>query len=174
LLSSNLAALGAPLEDGDSAFQIGDVLTAANLYRAVAIQGEPLAQFRLGVLYEEGKGTEKGSREAIRWYLVASAQGFSDATYNLARLYHDGRGIPQNHVRARRWYGVAAKQGYLKALVNLGVMNAVGEGGPRKRGNCSQSQPNAVMRPPRIISAPCTLMGLVCREICCGRICGST
>ena len=98
-LSLISAALGGPLEDADSFFRTGDFKTAAALYRPLGAEGEPFAQFRLGVLYEEGKGITQDSLEAIRWYVVASAQGHSDATYRLARLYHDGRGIPQNYVR---------------------------------------------------------------------------
>ena len=128
-LSLISASIAGPLEDADSAYRAGNFAIAAERYRPLAAQGEPTAQYRLGVLYEEGKGTTNDSREAIRWYVVASSQGSSDATFRLARLYHDGRGIPKNHGRARRWYGVAAQQGSVKALVNLGAMNAHGQGG---------------------------------------------
>lgn len=130
-LSLSFAALAGPLEEADSAHRAGDFTTAADRYRPLAAQGEPVAQFRLGVLYEEGKGITKDSREAIRWYVVASAQGHAEAAYNLARMYHDGRGVPQDHRRARHWYKVAAQQGDTKALVNLGVMTVHGDGGPR-------------------------------------------
>jgi TPR repeat protein len=129
-LSLTSAALAGQLEDADFAFRAGDFVTAADLYRPIATQGEPVAQFRLGVLYEEGKGITKDSREAIRWYVVAS-QDSSEATFRLARLYHDGRGVPRNYGLARRWYRVAAQQDNAKAMVNLGAMNAHGEGGPR-------------------------------------------
>jgi TPR repeat protein len=131
LLSSELVALADPLDDANTAYEKADFGSAHKLYSQLALQGDRTAQFRLGVLYEDGNGVVKDSREAVRWYLVASAQGSSEATYNLARLYHDGRGIPQNHVRARRWYLVAAKQEDTRAAVNLGVMHASGEGGPR-------------------------------------------
>ena len=123
-----LVALAGPLEDANSAYGNGDFSSARNLCSQLALQGDRTAQFRLGVLYQDGKGVTKDSREAIRWYSVASAQGSPEAAYNLGRLYHEGRGIPQNHVRARR---VAAKQEETKAAVNLGVMNASGEGGAR-------------------------------------------
>jgi TPR repeat protein len=106
-----------PLEVANSAYDKGDFGLARNLYSELANQGDRLAQFKLGVMYEEGKGVTKDSREAIRWYIVASGQGFPGAAFNLGRLYHDGRGIPQNHSRARRWYLVASARGDTKAAV---------------------------------------------------------
>jgi TPR repeat protein len=124
-------AMAEPLGEANSAFDEGNFGLASRLYGELASQGDRMAQFRLGVLYDEGKGIAKDSREAIRWYSVASAQGVPEAAYNLGRLYHDGRGIPQNYGRARRWYLVATGRGNTKAAVNLGVMNALGEGRPR-------------------------------------------
>ena len=104
---------------------------AAAAYRVLATQGDGSAQFKLGAMYDGGKGVEKNGREAMRWYLVASAQGSSGAAYNLGQLYHDGNGIPQNYKLARRWYRSAADRGSIKAAVNLGFMEMSGEGGPR-------------------------------------------
>ena len=92
LMVSKIAIAG-PLEAANSAFDKGDFGLARNLYGELANQGDRLAQFKLGVMYEEGKGVPKDSREAIRWYSVASGQGFPEAAFNLGRLYHDGRGF---------------------------------------------------------------------------------
>jgi uncharacterized protein len=124
-------AMAGPLEEADSAFNRGDFGRARNGYSELANQGDRIAQFKLGVLYDEGNGVDKNSREAIRWYCISSAQGFPEAAYNLGRLYQDGRGIPQNFERARQWYLIATGRGETKAAVNLGVMNASREGGRR-------------------------------------------
>ena len=131
LLMISEVAMAGPLEEPDSAFNRGDFGLARNGYSELANQGDRIAQFKLGVLYDEGNGVDKNSREAIRWYCVSSAQGFPEAAYNLGRLYQDGRGIPQSFERARQWYLIAAGRGETKAAVNLGVMNASGEGGRR-------------------------------------------
>src|SRR5258708_5695019 len=128
LLFSRMAMAG-PLEDANSAYAKGDFGIAHNLYSELAVQGDRTAQFKLGEMYEEGKGVAKDSREAVRWYVVASGQGFAEAAFNLGRLYHDGRGVPQNFARAREWYLIATRRGVIKAAVNLGFMNASGEGG---------------------------------------------
>jgi uncharacterized protein len=131
LLMISEVAIAGPLEEADSAFNRGDFGLARNGYSELANQGDRIAQFKLGVLYDEGNGVDKNSREAIRWYCISSAQGFPEAAYNLGRLYQDGRGIPQNFERARQWYLMATGRGETKAAVNLGVMNASGEGGRR-------------------------------------------
>jgi TPR repeat protein len=128
LLFSRMATAG-PLEDANSAYDKGDFGIARNLYSELAVQGDRTAQFKLGEIYEEGKGVAKDSREAVRWYVVASSQGFAEAAFNLGRLYHDGRGVPQNFARAREWYLIATRRGVIKAAANLGFMNASGEGG---------------------------------------------
>ena len=130
LMISEIAIAG-PLEVANSAFDKGNFGLARNLYTELANQGDPLSQFKLGVMYEEGKGVTKDSREAIRWFSVASGQGLPEAAFHLGRLYHDGRGIPQNFARARRWYLIANERGDPKAAVNLGIMAASGEGEPR-------------------------------------------
>jgi uncharacterized protein len=122
-------ATAGPLEDANSAYDKGDFGIARNLYSELAVQGDRTAQFKLGEIYDEGKGVAKDSREAVRWYVVASGQGAPEAAFNLGRLYHDGRGVPQNFVRAREWYLIATGSGVIKAATNLGFMNASGEGG---------------------------------------------
>jgi TPR repeat protein len=97
LLLVSKTAMAGPLEEANSAFDTRDFGLARNLYSELANQGDRVAQFKLGVMYEEGKGVTKDSREAIKWYSVASAQGFPEAAFNLGRLYHEGRGIPQNY-----------------------------------------------------------------------------
>jgi uncharacterized protein len=84
LLMISEMAMAGPLEEANSAYDKGDFILARNLYSELANQGDRIAQFKLGVMYEESKGVAKDSREAVRWYSVASAQGFPEAAFNLA------------------------------------------------------------------------------------------
>src|ERR1700692_2253884 len=129
LLMISEVAMAGPLEKRDSAFNRVDFGLARNGYSELADQGDRTAQFKLGVLYDEGNGVDKNSREAIRWYCISSAQGFPEAAYYLGRLYQDGRGIPQNFERARQWYLIATGRGETNARMELGVINASCEGG---------------------------------------------
>lgn len=128
VLFSTGMAVAAPLEEANTAYSKGDYDAAAPLLRALANEGDRSAQFKLGVLYEEGKGVPKNYTEAIRWYCVASAQGDADAPFHIGRIYHDGRGMPQDQARALKWYRVGANRGEPKAQVNLGVIYASGQG----------------------------------------------
>lgn len=52
-------------------------------YRLAAEQGYADAQFRLGLMYAEGRGVAKDDAEAVRWYQLAAAQGHAGAQFNL-------------------------------------------------------------------------------------------
>ena len=53
----------------------GNYAKAAEWYRKSAERGYAEAQFRLGFMYEYGKGVPKDIKEARIWYKKASAQG---------------------------------------------------------------------------------------------------
>ena len=96
--------------------------------RKSADQGFPLAQFSLGILYEQGEGVTRNSDEALRWYQAAADQGYALAQYNLAVMYEKGDGIPTNPSLAGKWYMAAAEQGQGKAQYNLGCLYMEGRG----------------------------------------------
>jgi len=60
------------------------------LYRLASEQGDPYAQFNLGVSYNHGSGIEKDLKEAVHWYQLAANQGDLDAQFNLALCYKKG------------------------------------------------------------------------------------
>jgi len=98
--------------------------------KALADQGDAVAQFNLGFMYESGNGVPENNAEAVEWYRKAAEQGISEAQYNLAHMYQNGEGVPENDSEAVKWYRKAADQGYSGAQYNLGVMYATGEGVP--------------------------------------------
>ena len=59
-----------------------DYAEAVRLYGLAAAQGHAVAQYNLGVIFEQGKGVAK----AIRWYRLAAAQGVAQAKTKLKRL----------------------------------------------------------------------------------------
>lgn len=114
------------------------VLLASNAFAAPdfdetmaeANQGDAIAQFNLGVIYENGEGVPENDAEAVKWYRKAADQGLADAQYNLGLMYSSGEGVPENDAQAVRWYRKAADQGDAMAQTNLGLMYAKGEGVP--------------------------------------------
>lgn len=86
------------------------------------------AQFKLGQLYEFGKGVEQSFENASLWYQKAAESGLATAQYNLGLLYEHGRGVPQNYHEAAAWYQRASEQGDPWATTNLAFLYSNGRG----------------------------------------------
>ena len=108
MLSIRLAPVAGPLEDGAEAAERGDYATALRLWRQLADQGNPDAQYRVGLTYDVGVGASQDFTEAAKWYLMAAGQGHAAAQFNLGLLYANGRGVEQDNVQAHMWFNLAA------------------------------------------------------------------
>ena len=94
----------------------------------LANEGDASAQYRLGLMYDNGTGVEESYEKAAEWYLKAAEQGLARAQYNLGCMYRDGRGVEQSYEKAVEWYLKAAEQGDARAQRNLGDMYFYGRG----------------------------------------------
>ncbi len=124
-------AAAGPLEDGLDAYRGGDFLTALHVWRPLAESGNAAAQYRLGILYAEGKGVAPDDAEAARWFQRAAEQGDAAAQYNLAVSYSEGIGVRKDNAAAAKWFRRAADQGMALAQLNLGLLYASGVGVPQ-------------------------------------------
>lgn len=79
--------------------------------RAAAEQGDPEAQYNLGVMYAKGKGVPKNHKTAVAWYRKAAEQGDPAAQFNLGVMYERGLGVSEDAKTAVEWYRQAAQQG---------------------------------------------------------------
>jgi uncharacterized protein len=118
----------APMDDAAAALRRGDYATALTVIRPLAEKGDALAQYNLGVSYDQGWGVPQDATEAVKWYRLAADQGYSLAQQNLGDIYSGGRGVPQNLAEALKWYGLAANQGNAFAQNSLGLMYEKGQG----------------------------------------------
>jgi hypothetical protein len=94
--------LAGPFEDGESAYHKGDFSAALRLFRSLADSGHLDAQFRLGVMYAEGKGVQKDYVEAMKWYRKAADQGDTNAQSLLgipAVRHPEGLHLPLSSLR---------------------------------------------------------------------------
>ena len=98
--------------------------------RARADRGEADAQYKLGVMYSDGRGVAQDEAQATAWYRKAAAQGHSDAQFCLGVKYQNGLGLPKDDVQAVLWYCRAAENEHADALFGLGCMYALGRGVP--------------------------------------------
>ena len=100
----------------------------------LAEQGNALAQFNLGVSYDQGWGVQPDAGEALKWYRLAAEQGYSLAPAKCLATYLQQR--PRRaagFTEALKWYGLAADQGNAFAQNGLGLMY---ESAGRAAGHC--------------------------------------
>ena len=84
--------------------------------RKAAEQEDENAEFALGLIYEEGRGTEPDCAQATEWYRRAGGgQGSVAGQTNLGRLYERGEGVEQNIVEAYFWLDLAASRAIQQA-----------------------------------------------------------
>ena len=100
-------------------FLAGTILTA-NSYPKLAVaaqNGDALAQYNLGLYYENSK--EHNLKSAFRWMHKSALKGYRPAQYEFALMFHYGIGVKRNSDLARLWFKRAAKQGELRAKIVL-------------------------------------------------------
>ena len=98
---------------------------AVKWYHAAAEQGEPQAQFNLGVFYETGQVVPqnlRGGREVVSRSPPSRNAPRRNATSAFATK--PGRGVPKNVREAVKWFCRAARAGDKTAQHNLGVYYA--------------------------------------------------
>jgi TPR repeat protein len=105
------------------------------------------ALYRLGTMYQKGRGVAQDDAEAVRFYSLAADQGHAgaqhrlvemyrlaadkgnaDAQFQLGLMFDKGLGVDENHTEAMRLYRLAADEGHAGAQYNLGNMYANGRG----------------------------------------------
>lgn len=123
------------LNEGISAYYAGKYERAFERLHPLAEAGLSQAQFRLGIMYYQGRTTVKNEDLAKQWIIRAlpdllrkSAQGESWAQADLGTVYELGIGLDKDIGRAASWYRKAADQSHAGAQTNLGVLYASGEG----------------------------------------------
>lgn len=73
-LSSFTPVAAGPYEDAIAAYNSGDYATALQRLRRLAEQGECVAQYKLGFMYERGQGVIQNLLLAYMWYDLSAAQ----------------------------------------------------------------------------------------------------
>lgn len=94
----------------------------------MSIPEDPVAQYYLGVMYENGQGVDQDYAEAMKWYKKGADQEDGDCQYELGRLYQYGIGVDQNYSEAVKWYKKAGDNNEAYAQTALGFMYLNGQG----------------------------------------------
>ncbi|MFD1260192.1 SEL1-like repeat protein [Entomomonas asaccharolytica] len=85
--------------------------------KQLAKKGDVVAQYVVGIMYQQGKGAEKNKPIALNWYIKSAKQNYILAQYSLIAMYQHGDGIEQNLQQAQYWYAETSK------ARNLAVLN---------------------------------------------------
>jgi len=112
-----------------------DAIEAIDWLKKAAGQELTIAQYGMGMVFENGWGVHQDSEEAERWFHIALMtcrklvkQGNTDAQLTLAELYSEGRGVKKNPAEAMKWFRKAAENGNVAAQIELGRKYTFGLG----------------------------------------------
>ena len=72
--------------------------------RVKAEQGDSSAQYNLALMYSNGKGVPKDSKEGVKWYRLAAEQGNKHAQNKLGTMYRYGWGVSRDAKEAVKWF----------------------------------------------------------------------
>ncbi len=115
------------------AYARGDYEAALGIAYPLAKEGNMIAQYYLGQMYEFGSGVPEYDVEAMKWYRKAAKQGHAASQFKVGLMYSWRKGIafelvPDFDTKAAKWYREAADQGYAAAQHNLAIMYRNGKG----------------------------------------------
>ena len=116
LLGSSGVCWGADYQKGFDAYEKENYATALKEWTPLAKQGNAVAQYNLGVMYDNGLGVPQDYQTAVRWYTLAAERGIAKAQYNLGLMYDNGQGVPQDYIRAHMWFNISVSTGYENAI----------------------------------------------------------
>jgi uncharacterized protein len=132
LLAATVPAHADPLQDGIAAVHRKDYPAAVRLLEPLARGGDPVAQWRLGLLHYHGHGVRENDELARQWFERAARQGLAEAQFQLGNMYAYGLADPGHDVDPQRlaaqWYFEASRQGHAEAQYSLGILFISGTG----------------------------------------------
>ena len=142
-------ALVTQYQEAVNAYKRKDYETAYQLILPLAKKGFSKAQYSLGVMYEKGKGVNKDSEKAKKWFQFAANQGLAKAQKKINLKHKDNpKALAGNHINlntvslkngldalsnknyaiAHKFFLELAEQGDVEAQFNLGLMYGKGKG----------------------------------------------
>ena len=107
---------------GLEAAKKGKLKEAYEQWLPLGKQGDMLIQFKLGVMYDQGKGVTQDHEEAFKWYYLSAEQGLANAQYNLGSMYAKGEGVAKDEILSYLWWNIAGSSGHRKAEINKALL----------------------------------------------------
>ncbi|MBQ0719110.1 MAG: sel1 repeat family protein [Gammaproteobacteria bacterium] len=142
--------ISAELGSAQTLLSTGDYSAAYVAYQRVAQEhNSPLAQFTVGMFYDQGWGRPMDRAEACRWYEKAAAGDIPAAAHFLGECLLEGIHQPANPQSAAQWFQKAAGLGHYSSLCSLGELYVSGVGVAQDRAKglalCKQAAERGVL-----------------------------
>ena len=118
----------ADFDKGVAAYAENNIPQAFKEFNVAAELGHDGAQFNVGLMYEQGLGTDKNEEKALTWYIKSGNLGNMFAQYNVGVFYENGKGTKVDFTKAHTWYRKAVMQSDGLAVGNLGMLYIRGDG----------------------------------------------
>lgn len=128
LLTIVIAAHGQTIRQIDTIFAQNRNGDEARTALAAAKDGNHLAQFHIGTIYQTGYAGAPDYEQAVYWFRRSSESNYAKAQHALSELYLLGRGVPRDFAESARLERLAAAQGYVDAQFGLGTLYQRGYG----------------------------------------------
>jgi len=116
------------LEKGMFALEMEDYDRALYYLSFEAAQGNPIAQYNLGLMYKNGVGVKIDKNEAVGWFILASNNGHMLGKYALGLAYYHGSGVRTNFQKSMNLFLDASYMGHPASQINVGNMYYYGQG----------------------------------------------
>ena len=116
------------LEKGMFALEMEDYDRALYYLSFEAAQGNPIAQYNLGLMYKNGVGVKIDKNEAVGWFILASNNGHMLGKYALGLAYYHGSGVSTNFQKSMNLFLDASYLGHPASQINVGNMYYYGQG----------------------------------------------
>lgn len=126
------ASTSQPLQEAQAMLAAGDYEKAfAAYYTAAEKDQNPLAQFSIGLFYQNGWGRAVDKIAACQWFEQAAQGGIPTGQYQAGICLEEGVHRPPDYAAAANWFEKAAQAGQFHAYCNLGNLHMTGKGVPK-------------------------------------------
>ncbi|MEN8118097.1 MAG: T9SS type A sorting domain-containing protein [Bacteroidota bacterium] len=105
-----------------------DYELAFSLFEQAALENEPIAQFFLGKMFEQGLGVEKNLQKAIKYFQISADNDNNASLLELGKVYKNGNGVKQNFKNAVRYFKKSSDKNSSKGQYAMGYMYFKGLG----------------------------------------------
>ena len=112
------------LKSANEAYDRGDYSTALSAWQGLAKDGHPLAAFRLGRLYRNGKGVATNPKRALQWFWQAARQKVAAAYYQIGMMHLAGEYVVNDIAAAWAHFRVAGRMGDNRGVAMIGYLGA--------------------------------------------------